>query len=90
MLTHGVTVDVTDVMQGVRMSCPRGVVESWEMHCTENQKQIFPESKLPGQVPNFYIHLSVSDSYILTIGPPILLYCVCGPIVGIYKSPTDT
>jgi hypothetical protein len=24
------------------------------------------------------------------ISPPILLYCVCGPIVGIYKSLTDT
>jgi hypothetical protein len=51
--------------------------------CTENSKQIFPERKLRGLVPNFYIHVCVSDSYIPMIGPPILLYCVCGPIVGI-------
>jgi hypothetical protein len=46
--------------------------------------------KLHGLVPNFCIHVSVSDLYIPMIGPPILLYCVCGPIVGIYKSFTDT
>ncbi len=40
--------------------------------------------------PNFYIHVSVSDLYILMIGPHILLYCVRWPIVGIYKSLTDT
>jgi hypothetical protein len=41
--------------------------------------------KLNGLVPNFFIHVSVSDLYVPTIGPPILPYCVCGPIVGIYK-----
>jgi hypothetical protein len=46
--------------------------------------------KLRGLVPNFYIHVSVSDLYIPTIGPPILLYCVCGPIVEIYKLLPDT
>ncbi len=44
-----------------------------QRHCTENSKQIFPEMKLPGLVPNSYIHASVSDLYIPTIGPPILL-----------------
>jgi hypothetical protein len=39
------------------------------MHCTENLKQIFPEMKLLDLVPNFYIHVSVSDLYIPTIGP---------------------
>jgi hypothetical protein len=29
------------------------------MHCAENSKQIFPEMKLRGLVPNFYIHVSV-------------------------------
>ncbi len=48
-------------------------------YCTEKLKQIFPEMKLP----NFYI--LVSDLYIPMIGPPIVLYCVCGPIVGIWK-----
>ncbi len=46
--------------------------------------------KLRGLVPNFCIHVSVSDFYIPTIGLPMLLYCVCGPIVGIYKSLTNT
>jgi hypothetical protein len=38
-------------------------------------------------------YVSASDLYIPTIGPPILLYCVCVPIMGklgIYKSLTDT
>ncbi len=38
-------------------------------HCTENLKHIFREMKLCCLVPNFYIHVSVSDLYILTIGP---------------------
>ncbi len=40
--------------------------------------------KLRGLVSNFYIHVSVSDLYNPNIGAPILLYCVCGPIVGIH------
>jgi hypothetical protein len=60
------------------------------VHCTENSKQIFAEMELRGLVPNFYIHVSVSDLYIPRIGLPIMLYCVCGPIVGIYKSLRDT
>jgi hypothetical protein len=36
-------------------------------HCTETSKHIFPEMKLRGLVPNFYIH--VYDLYIPTIGP---------------------
>jgi hypothetical protein len=46
-----------------------------EMFCTalqrtntENSKQIFPEKELRGLSPNFYIHVSVSDLYIPTIG----------------------
>ncbi len=59
------------------------------LHCTENSKQIFPEMKLHGLVLNFCIHVSASDLCIPTIGPPTMLYCVCGPIVAIYKSLTD-
>jgi hypothetical protein len=36
-------------------------------HCTENSKQIFPEIKERGLVPNFCIHVSVNNLYI----PPI-------------------
>ncbi len=69
-------------------------------HCKDtyrNSKQIFPEMKLLGRAPNSYIHVSVNDLY--TVFPqsvclvPIYLFCfrkIGGPIVGIYKSLTDT
>jgi hypothetical protein len=40
--------------------------------------------------PNFHTHVSVSDFYIPTIDLPILLQEICGPILAIYKSLTDT
>ncbi len=52
-------------------------------HCTENTKHIFPEMKMCSLVPNIYIPVSVSDWYILTIGLPILPYCICKPSAGI-------
>jgi hypothetical protein len=45
---------------------------SLQRHYTENSQQIFPEKELRGLNPNFYIHVSVSDLYIPTIGLPIL------------------
>ncbi len=39
------------------------------MHCIEHSKQVLPEMKLRGLVPSFYIHVSVCDLYIPTIGP---------------------
>ncbi len=36
-------------------------------HWTQNLKHIFPEMKLSGLVPNFYIHVFQSDLYIPTI-----------------------
>jgi hypothetical protein len=60
------------------------------VHCTKNAKQVFPEMKLLGLVPNFCFHVSVSDLYIPAIGPPILLYSVCGLIVEMYNKLTDT
>ncbi len=60
-------------------------------HDTENSKQIFPEKELHGHSPNFRIHVSVSDLCIPTIDLPILLQGNrCGPILGIYRSLTDT
>jgi hypothetical protein len=53
-------------------------------------KQIFPEKEFRGLSPNFHIHVSVSDLYIPTIGLYILLEEICKPILGIYKSLTDT
>ena len=58
-----------------------------QRQCAKNLKQIFPEMKLQGVVPNSYIYVSVCDLYIPTISG-----CsqICGLIVGIYKSLTDT
>ncbi len=39
------------------------IINAPQMHCTENSKQIFLEIKLRGLVPNFCIHVSVSDFY---------------------------
>jgi hypothetical protein len=41
------------------------------MHSTENPIYVFPEMKLRGLVPNFYIYVPVSDLYIPRIGLPI-------------------
>jgi hypothetical protein len=46
-----------------------GKTTTLQMLCTEDLKQILPEMKLQGLVPNFYIHVSLNDLYIPTIGP---------------------
>ncbi len=48
------------------------LMSSLQRHSNKNSKQIFPE-KLRSLRPNSYIHVSVSDYYIPTIGMPILL-----------------
>jgi hypothetical protein len=52
---------------------------------TKNSKQICPEIKLRGLVPNFYIHVSLSNLYIPMIGPQTQYSKIGGPIMGIYK-----
>ncbi len=39
----------------------RTELDTLHRHCTENSKQIFPEVKLRGLVPNSYIHVSGSE-----------------------------
>ncbi len=56
----------------------------------DNGKQIFPEKEYRGLSPNFHIHVSVSELYIPTMELPFLLEEICGPILGIYTSLTDT
>jgi hypothetical protein len=56
----------------------------------DNLKQIFPEKEYRGLSPNFHIHVSVSELYIPTMVLPFLPEEICGPILGIYKSLTDT
>ncbi len=43
------------------------------VHCKEIPVYILLENKLRGLSPNFYCHVSVSELYIPTIGPPIFL-----------------
>ncbi len=57
---------------------------------TEISKQIYPEKEYRGLSPNFHIHASVSDLYTPTMGLPFLLEEICRPILGLYKSLTDT
>ncbi len=61
-----------------------------QRHCTENAKQIFAEKKLRGLIPNFHIHVSLSDLYIPTIDLPILLQQNRWTDRGIFKSLLDT
>jgi hypothetical protein len=56
----------------------------------ENLKQIFPEKEYQGLSPNFHIHASVNELYIPTMSLPFLLEEICEPILGKYKSLTDT
>jgi hypothetical protein len=62
-----------------------------ESHCTENPIYVFPEMKLCGLVPNYYIHVSVSDLYTVFPGWVCLFGCskIGRPIIGKYKSLTD-
>ncbi len=50
------------------MWCRRLQPSALQRHCAENSKQIFSEMKLHDLVPDSYIHVSVSDLYIPTIG----------------------
>ncbi len=43
------------------------------LHSNENPIYVFPEKELRGLSPNFHIHVSVIDLYILRIGPHIFL-----------------
>jgi hypothetical protein len=88
-----VTADMTDGCIHLQYN------RSWKFHHltaalerknAENLKQIFPEKEYRGLSPNFHIHVSVSELYIPTMKLPFLLEEICGPILGIYKSLTDT
>jgi hypothetical protein len=51
-----------------KMGKARGIIQ-----CKEIRIYVFPEKELRGLSLNFHIHLSVSDLYIPTFGPPIFL-----------------
>ncbi len=66
----------------------KGWMTTLQRQCAKNLKQIIPEMKLQGVVPNSHIHVSVSDLYctvyIPMISPPILLQQKGGLIMGIW------
>ncbi len=63
---------------------------SWTAHCNKNPIYVFPEKELPCLSTNFHIHVSVSV-YSQDRSVHIFSYSRKGrPIVGIYKSLTDT
>ncbi len=71
-----------------------GTLAALQRQCAENLKQLFPELKLRGLVPNSYIHGSVSDLHIPRIG--VCLFCILlqknswTDPGNTYKSLTDT
>ncbi len=61
------------------------------LHCNENPIYVFPEKELRGLIPNFHIHVSVSDLQYIFLGSVRIFSCskIGRQIVGIYKSLTD-
>ncbi len=66
------------------------------MHCKDKKPKFrnkYSHNRKSGvsvPISTIHIHASVSNLYILTIGLPILLEEICRPILGLYKSLTDT
>jgi hypothetical protein len=69
---------------------PIGTQSTLQRQNAENLKQIFPEKEYRGLSPNFHIHVSGSELYFPTMDLSFLLEEICGPILGIYISLTDT
>ncbi len=64
------------------------------IHTAKNQYQKLETNisrkGLRGHSPNFHIYVSVGKLYIPKMDLPILQQEICGPILGIYKSFTNT
>ncbi len=58
--------------------------------CRKLKANIPRKVEYRGLSPNFHIHVSVSELYFPTMELPFLLEEICGPILGIHKSLTDT
>jgi hypothetical protein len=63
------------------------MIDPRKLHCKENLVYVFPERELRDLSPNVHIHVSVSNLYIPTFGPPVFSCRRIGrPIRGIYIS----
>ncbi len=58
--------------------------------CIPRKKLLFPKQNYNVLSPSSFTYISVRDLYISRIGLPILLQEISGPILGIYKSLTNT
>jgi hypothetical protein len=72
------------------MICPSCAVKLKTYAHKINFEYVFPEKELRALRLNFHIDLSVSYLYFPTIGAPIFLQQIGRPILGIYKSLTET
>ncbi len=81
---------ISTVLEAVQSMLYRLALPSFPIiHCNEI-RYVFPEMKLRGHVPNFYIYVSVSDLYIPRIGLLFGYSKIVRPILGKYKSLADT
>ncbi len=61
------------VVKPEAISKPQYVHLLHPLHCKQDPIHVFPVMKLRGLLPNFHVHVSVSDLCIPTIVPPISL-----------------
>jgi hypothetical protein len=70
---HRAVVKVTGTMTPERPKGSKSAVWQIGPHCKENPIYVFIFWELRGLSPNFHIHVSVSDLYVLKISPHISL-----------------
>jgi hypothetical protein len=78
------------VDNSLQLSIFAEIIHTLHRQNTKILKQIFPEKEYRGLIPISTFMRAVSALYIPTIALPILLEEICRPILGLYKSLTDT
>ncbi len=88
-LVYGYTNNPTLQMKG---KGPVRIQYNWlvPIYVFPEMKLLFPKQNYNVLSPSSYTQISVRDLYISRIGISILPQEICGPILGIYKSLTDT
>jgi hypothetical protein len=99
MVHHPVPTRLEIKIKAIKPIKPIKFLLLFVLHCNENLIYVFPEKELRGLGPNLHFHVSVSalHVYIPRIYPHIFLQqnrqthsSMGSPILGIYKSLTDT